>query len=574
MKYMPPALLLLDGYKTAHHEMLPKGTQVIAINMTPRTYKHAVAKLNMDHYDGTMMHFSLQALIKVWLIDHWNSTFFYRSWVEVRDEYKEVLDHFMDQDVNVDNLEALHRLGYLPIEIRALPEGTFVPMKVPTFMVVPTNPEFAWLPSRLETLLSNEYWKPATVATISHNFRKVAEHYASICGSPAWFVDYQAHDFSLRGMSGMWDGTVSGMGHHLSFLGSDTLPASWLASKVYGADFKAGPIGKTVKATEHMVMTIDGPEAEFDTYNRLLDTYPSGILATVSDQYNLWNVLTIILPRLKDKIMAREGRLVIRPDSGNPPDIICGSAYGIPNIGEESLVAAHRYIRPDHNPFHTDDFYVFNREDGGYYIVIAKPTPIPHNGDSEEMGMKMSYTAERIPDDKVTPEMIGAYALLHREFGGSVNEAGYIDLDTHVGLIYGDSIDPKSFSEICERLIAKGFSISNLVVGVGSYCYQFITRDTFGMAVKATFAIVNGEERQIQKNPITSEDGMKKSAIGMLSVRRGNLQDLYLDEGLSYSLDDILSGNFDSGLLRPVFRNGQLLVDEKWTDICERVRNY
>lgn len=564
MKYIPPASLLLDGYKTSHHEMLPEKTEAIVINMTPRSYKHAEAKLNMNHYDGTFLHFGLQGLIKCWLIDHWNTTFFERPWEEVKVEYKEVLDHFMDSDVNVDNLEALHKLGYLPIEIRGVQEGTFVPMRVPTFMVLPTHKDFAWLPSRLETLLSNEYWKAATIATISHNFRKVAEHYAEMCGAPAWFVDYQCHDFALRGMSGMWDGSNSGLGHHLSFLGSDTLPASWLAKQLYGAVFDQAPVGKTVKATEHMVMTIQGREGEFGIYDRLLDRYSTGILATVSDQYSLWHVLTKFMPQLKDKIMARQGRLVIRPDSGNPPDIICGTAHGI----------ADRFDRKEllnlwHDLNNADEFVVYERSTGIFAKVSAQLT-VDDLG-SEDAVADVDIHVQQLMDSEVTPEMKGAYHLLYDVFGGTVNSKGYIDLDTHVGLIYGDSIDPKSFSEICERLIAKGFSISNLVVGVGSYCYQFITRDTFGLAIKATFAIVDGVECPMQKDPVTG-DGVKKSAVGMLAVRADDQGKLYLQEGLSYPLQDILDGNIDTGLCRSVFRNGQLLIDENWFDICNYVK--
>lgn len=558
MKNIPPALLLLDAYKTGHHAQMPDNTEMVMLNMTPRSTNHALPKLNPDVFDGKLVHFGLQALIKTWLIDHWNETFFNVSWEEASRDYSKILNHFLDDDCNIDHLRALHTLGYLPIEIRGLDEGSLVPMRVPTFIVCNTHKDFSWLPGRLETLLSNEYWKAATIATIARNMRMTVEQFAEMCGSPAWFLPYQAHDFSMRGMSGMFDACNSSMGHGLFFLGTDTLASTWMAERLYGADFSAGPVGKTVNATEHSVMTVRGREGEEDTYKFLLNKYPKGILATVSDQYNLWNVLLNILPGLKDQILARDGRLVIRPDSGNPPDIICGTAHGVKDRFDRSeLLDAWSACDNDQK------FVVYEIGTQTYARVT-----VTFSGEDFYQEEPLLHV-QGLLDSEVTPEMRGAYACLYEVFGGEMNEKGFIDLNPKVGLIYGDSIDPRSFSEIAMRLIDKGFSISNLVVGLGSYCYQFITRDTFAMAIKATYAYVDGAEHHMVKDPITG-DGVKKSATGLLKVveQEGTL---VLEEGGSAPMQDILDGNFDSGLLGVVFRNSKLIREETWAGIKARV---
>jgi nicotinamide phosphoribosyltransferase len=236
-----------------------------------------------------------------------------------------------------------------------------------------------------------------------------------------------------------------------------------------------------------------------------LETYPTGILSVVSDTWDLWKVCTEHVVKLKEEILARDGKLVIRPDSGDPVDIICG-LNSIPNA------------------VFTDDL--------------------------------------KLPE--TNPEYFGVIQLLWDVFGGTVNEQGYKVLDSHIGAIYGDSITIDRAEEICKRLEAKGFASTNIVLGVGSFTYQFNTRDTFGFAMKATYVKVNFEERNIFKDPIT-DDGTKKSATGLLCVVREDGGPLELIDKVNWGLEK-------KGLLRTIYMNGEFQNLTTLTEIKNRLK--
>lgn len=242
--------------------------------------------------------------------------------------------------------------------------------------------------------------------------------------------------------------------------------------------------------------------AEYQVFKRLLEIYPTGILSVVSDTFDLFKVITEYLPRLKEEILARDGKLVIRPDSGDPVDILCGLAGGKPN----------------------------------------------------------SYTSD-------TPQYKGVIELLWDVFGGTINEQGYKVLDSHIGAIYGDSITLERADEICRRLEAKGFASTNVVLGIGSFTYQYNTRDTFGFAMKATYVEVDGEGREIFKDPIT-DGGMKKSAKGLLQVYR-----LKGSHGISnYILKDGVSWEEEAeGDLKTLYLNGEFHNLTTLTDIRKKL---
>jgi nicotinamide phosphoribosyltransferase len=449
-------LLLTDGYKTGHHQQYPKGTTLVYSNFTPRSNKYAPKGCNQVVVFGTQM-------VMQQIHDAFQNDFFSKPKEEVCGEMKRELSMYLGTDYDVSHFEALHDLGYLPICVKSLPEGTKVPMKVPVLTVYNTNPEFYWITNYLETILSNLLWKPMTSATIAHQYRKVLTKWMEKTDKErAWFIDWQGHDFSMRGMDSVDAVISSGLGHLTSFLGSDSLPTIYGARKYYGAeDIVCG----SVNATEHSVMCAGGKEDEVETFRRLLETYPTGILSVVSDTWDLWKVCTEHVVALKEEILARDGKLVIRPDSGDPVDIICG--WGLPN-----------------------------------------------------------KTNAFIAGEKVEPAFKGVIELLWDVFGGTINEQGYKVLDSHIGAIYGDSITIDRAEEICKRLEAKGFASTNIVLGVGSFTYQYNTRDTFGFAMKATYVEVDGEAREIFKNPIT-DDGTKKSATGLLSVFKNEINGDY-----------------------------------------------
>ena len=448
-------LLLTDGYKTGHHQQYPKGTTLVYSNFTPRSLKHAPKHCN------EIVSFGQQMVMKI-IHESFDRDFFSRPKDEVCSEMKRELSMYLNTDYDVSHFEALWDLQYLPIKVKAIEEGTVVSPKIPVLTIYNTVPEFYWITNYLETIISNLLWKPMTSATIAHNYRKVLTSWQEKTDAEkSWFIDWQGHDFSMRGMDSI-DATVSsGIGHLTSFSGSDSLPAIYGARKYYG---ETGFIAGSVNATEHSVMCAGGKEDEIDTFRRLLDTYPTGILSVVSDTWDLWKVCTEHIVTLKEEILSRDGKLVIRPDSGDPVDILCGN----PNVN----------------------------------LVVGKEYPAEYKGVIE---------------------------LLWDVFGGTINEQGYKVLDSHIGAIYGDSITIYRADEICRRLEAKGFASTNVVLGIGSFTYQYNTRDTFGFAMKATYVEVNKpkfagdfnpEGREIFKDPIT-DDGTKKSATGLLRVTTG-----------------------------------------------------
>lgn len=494
MKINP--LNCIDFYKAGHRQQYPAGTSLVVSNFTPRSGKHA----NVG--DKTkIVFFGLQYFIKEYLQETWVEGFFNQKKSKVVAEYKRRMDTSLGVDsIPVDHIEALHDLGYLPIEIRALAEGTVVPVGVPVLTIHNTVDQFFWLTNYLETVLSAYLWMPCTSATTAYNYRKLIDKYIKETGSPEWFADFQAHDFSFRGQSSLQSAMVSGAAHLCFFKGTDTVAAIDLLEQYYNANTNDAPIGMSVPATEHSVMCMGGEQDEMETFNNLITrVYPAGIVSIVSDTWDFWQVLTDYVPKLKDKIMARDGKVVFRPDSGDPYAILVGS--------------------------------------------------------------------ERDPLDQALPartaEEKGAVEVLWEIFGGTITATGHKLLDSHVGLIYGDSITPQLMERILDGLAKKGFASANVVFGVGSYTYQHVTRDTWGFAVKATYGVVNGQPRNIYKCPKT-DDGIKKSAKGLLYVYKALDGSIVFNQEVSPA-----KFNDEDNMLKTVFYNGVLTIETN----LEQIRN-
>ena len=304
---------LTDAYKFDHRRQYPTGTTRVYSNWTPRS----------SRIEGqqAVVFFGLQYFLIAYLTELAGRTFFGAPLDRVVRNYQRRLDACLGPNqIGTDHIAALHDLGYMPLEFCALREGSHVPLRCPMFTVENTVDDFFWVTNYIETLLSCVVWLPCTSATTAYRYRKILDHYAARTGDPS-FVDWQGHDFSFRGMACPEAAALSGAGHLLSFTGTDTIPAVELLENYYGGD---GLIGGSVAATEHSVMCAGGKETEIDTFRRLLQLYPSGILSVVSDTWDLWAVLGVLLPELKREILARDGKLVIRPDSGDPVKILCG----------------------------------------------------------------------------------------------------------------------------------------------------------------------------------------------------------------------------------------------------------
>lgn len=476
------ALLLTDGYKTGHHQQYPKGTEQVYSNWTPRSNKYA------PKGSSKIVSFGQQYVMK-WMHDYFQLNFFSQPKSKVCAEMKKELSLYLGVEYDVSHLEKLHDLQFLPIQVKSLPEGEEVSVRVPMLTIVNTHKQFYWITNFLETILSTMLWQPMISATIALNFKRIFQKWAlKTDETNVGFIDFQGHDFSMRGMGGLESALASGMGHACVFQGSDTLPViSGMRHYYHAKGFVVG----SVNATEHSVMCAGTKEDELGTFQKLMETYPSGILSVVSDTWDLWKVLTTYLPQLKEAVLARDGKLVIRPDSGDPVDIICGEKEAIP-----------------------------------------------------------------------TTEYKGVVELLWDVFGGVINSQGYKVLDSHIGAIYGDSITTERAEQICERLHDKGFASTNVVLGIGSFTYQYNTRDTFGFAMKATSVVVDGERREIFKDPIT-DDGVKKSAKGLIRVDKVN--------GEFVLCDQVSEKEEEKGALKVIYKDGQFMNEINLTQIRNRI---
>ncbi|MCU4578839.1 nicotinate phosphoribosyltransferase [Acinetobacter courvalinii] len=484
----------IDFYKADHRRQYPVGTEYVYANFTPRSSR--LAKMLPD-FDDKIVFFGLQGFIKHFLIETWSEGFFNQPKAKVVAAYQRRMDNALGEGaVPVEHIEALHDLGYLPLKIKALPEGSRVNIKVPVLTIINTDPNFFWLTNYIETVLSAELWKSCTTASIAYEYKRLLTQYAEKTGAPLDFVPVQGHDFSSRGMSGIYDAAQSGVGHLTSFIGTDSVASIDYAEEYYNA---TGVVGVSVPATEHSVMCMGSEESEIETFRRLIcELYPAGVVSIVSDTWDFWRVITEFSVELKTEILKRQpnalglAKVVFRPDSGDPVKIICGD--------------------PD---------------------------------------------AERD-----SPAYKGAMQCLWEIFGGTETAQGYKVLNERVGLIYGDSITLERAQNILNGLQAKGFASNNLVFGIGSYTYNYLTRDSFGFAVKATWGQVNGVGRELFKDPVT-DSGVKKSAKGLLRVEQ-------TENG--FELFD--QQNFEQenmGALQTVFENGQLLRECSLDQIRERL---
>ncbi|MFT6834264.1 MAG: nicotinamide phosphoribosyltransferase, partial [Francisellaceae bacterium] len=310
-------LTAIDFYKADHRRQYPVGTTEVYSNFTARSSK--LAKVIRETFDDQIVFFGLQYFIKDFLINSWNKEFFNKPKHEVVKKYKRRMDFALGQDsIPVNHIEQLHSLGYLPFQIKALPEGSRVPIGVPLLTIVNTEPNFFWLTNYIETIISCYLWKPITSATTAFEYKKLLTTYAKKTGTPIESVVYQVHDFSFRGMSSLQDASVSGGAHLTSFVGTDTVSAIDFLEDYYNANVEEAIVGCSVPATEHSVMCMGLEHGELATFRRLInELYPKGIVSIVSDTWDFWKVITEYLSILKPEILARDGKVMIRPDSGD-----------------------------------------------------------------------------------------------------------------------------------------------------------------------------------------------------------------------------------------------------------------
>jgi nicotinamide phosphoribosyltransferase len=485
--FKPNALFYTDGYKIGHKRMLAPGTTKLYGTWIPRSIKHAPKGVKKIVSFG-------QQLAMRWLHDEFTENFFKLSKEDAM-KFGKDMSMYLGMEYDDTHFASLHDLGYLPIRVKSLPEGIETLPNVPHMTFINTVDGFAWLTLYLETIISSLAWKPSTSATIALQYRRnLVEWVMKTDPANAWLIDFLAHDFSARGLS-PWDMLSSGLGHATSFRGSDSIICIPGSRYFYNEPENEVAIN-SVNASEHSVSTtciFTMGESQMLKY--FMDQYPTGILSVVSDTFDLWQLITKFLPENKEQIMSREGKLVIRPDSGDPVDILCGD------------------------------------------VTIAV-----ENGGVE------------------TPASKGVIELLWDIFGGTVNEQGYKVLDPHIGAIYGDSITLDRQIQIYERLAAKGFASTNIVLGVGSFTYQMNTRDTLGFAAKGAWFEANDKGYDIYKDPIT-DDGTKKSLKGLIMV----------DENQEVHTQCTEDQESD-GILQTIYENGKFYNQTTLTQIRTKIK--
>ncbi len=367
--------------------------------------------------------------------------------------------------------------GRLPLKIRAVPEGSVVPLKNALMTVENTDPEFYWLVSWFETQLMR-IWYPITVATQSFYLKRdIYKALSETADDADSEIAFKLHDFGSRGVSSQESAALGGAAHLLSFMGSDTMAALVLLKNFYHSEMA----GFSIPAAEHSTITSWGRDHEADAYRNMLRQFakPGKIVAVVSDSWNIYNAVEKIWgEELKQEVIDSGATVVIRPDSGEPVEVV---------------------------------------------------TKVAH--------------------------------LLADKFGTQTNSKGFRVLNT-VRIIQGDGVNPVSIRAILESLKSSGFSASNIAFGMGGALLQKVNRDTLEFAYKCSAITVDGELRDVYKQPIT--DTGKNSKRGRLDLIRD-------EKGFStVRLPDVETAESASSAMITAFENGEILLDESLDSIRQR----
>ena len=450
-------LLMTDSYKPSHYLQLPPGIR----------HSFAFFESRGGVYPETLF-FGLQPILKKYLVGQVVTE-------EKIREAKELFALHFGTDAIFNETGWRYILnehgGRLPLEIRAIPEGTRVPVSNALMTVVNTDPEnTAWLGNYLETLLV-QVWYPTTVATQSYFMKQDILRYLKETGTPE-DIDFKLHDFGYRGSTSVESAGIGGAAHLVNFKGTDTLEALLVARRYYGEQMA----GFSIPASEHSTITSWGRQRELDAYRNMLKQFPKGLVAVVSDSYDIFRACDEFWGReLKNQILDRDGTLVIRPDSGEPTEVL--------------------------------------------------------------------------------PKVLD---ILGNRLGYSTNQKGYKVLRPAVRLIQGDGIDRGSTPRILEALKQTGWSADNLAFGSGGGLLQKVDRDTQKFAFKCCAVDIDGTWQGVMKDPVT--DHGKRSKAGRLALISG-------EHGYRTVQVEEAQGQNE---LVPVFRNGELLVDQTFADIRKR----
>lgn len=451
--------LLTDSYKLTHHQQYPEGTEYV--------YSYFEAR-DGSEYPYTVF-FGLQ-----YFLEQLKGSVITPEEVDAARDFCDA--HMGPGIFNYDmwmKIATIHN-GRLPIRIKAVPEGSVVPNSNVLMTIENTDPECAALTNHLETWLCH-LWHSCNVATLSRRTKEMMKRFLKQTSDNPDAIQFMLHDFGMRGVSSMESAAIGGAAHLVNFSGTDTVIALTFLREYYEADMA----GFSVPATEHSVMTALGREGEFEQVDRLLDLYPSGILSVVSDSYDIYAACRMYGTRFKDRILAREGRFVVRPDSGNPIEVV-----------------------------------------------------------------------------------IKCFNILEEFFGSTKNSKGYKVLPPQIGMIWGDGVDYDGIQEILYAMERTGWAADNIVFGMGGGLLQKHNRDTQRFAFKASAICINGEWRDVFKDP---KEGKKRSKKGRLALAK--MGELYYTVGEN----DVLDMNTSNELVE-VFLNGEILEYYTLDEIRENAK--
>jgi nicotinamide phosphoribosyltransferase len=569
-------LLLIDFYKACHAEQYPAGMTKIYSPGTPRLSR--LKDVEEVTYIGG------QAFSKEYLIKAFNDCFFSLPEEEVINQYKRIMINTLTKDESrADKIRDLHRLGYLPIALYTVPEGMATAIGVPQSCFVNTHPDFAWLTNTLETLYSCYIWHIQIAAEVGKRYRKIVDKYVEQTCDPDVRAARMLGDFSMRGQHCDESAMKASAAWLCSFLNTATVPAIMWLEDYYNCNIENEEVGYGALSFEHSTVTsnyaIDGDE-ETNLKRALTEIYPNDNFSYLTDSYDHDNFLMNVVPACKKEILAHNGTILFRGDSGDPVEIIAGKKiewikdeYFLDDVSEDEMEDLFREWARDNDIDRAGTFY-FNIN-GKFYSVFISPEYIKERGGYSDSNYYFldDYT---ITWRQIEPslELLGMVWWLDKTFGSTINSKGYKVLNPHVKAIYGDSMTPSRVEEAYSRLAAQGYAINNVVFGVGSFSFMCLedatgrmnpyTRDTFGYAIKATYGEdANGNPVMIYKQPKALS--WKKSPKGCIIVA---------PDGQSYTDGHTFEEAHGEGvenLLELVFKDGKMVKETSLKEIRDRM---
>ena len=535
--------LLTDFYKLTHILQYRPELRELTSYLTPRGSR-------LKGIDKVVF-FGLSAYVHSYVVENFNDNFFNRPWDDVFMEIYDVLTDglgypFSMKDRTCKEIQRLHELGYLPVEINAVADGTLVPMGVPCVEIKSTNPQFFWVGQALEASLSAAIWHPMVSATIAREYRKIARDAFAKTVENGIDERVAMCDFSMRGQESNESAVNASVAWLTSMWNSSTVAARKHIQNVYG---KCDGNVRGLTSTEHSVMTshacLDRGD-EIPTFKYLFDLYKNVSFAAVCDSYDFWNVLTNILPNYFMYNIDERGKrglfIGVRHDSAEPVDALCGT---IPLINALSVKELPDYMVDGDDKLYAisitleemkriRSLNVCDKVAIGASDLVYQINTI--NGDGflrhiTNEGTEIGWAVATCLNRPRTWEEKGMVETMYEIFGGTVNSKGYKVLNPGIKAVYGDSITITRAKEIYKRLEAKGFAANNVSLGVGSFSFQALenedgslspfTRDTVSIAIKCTHSKYVDEygtvhERHVFKDPKNFSG--KKSQKGLCRI--------------------------------------------------------